>query len=159
LAERAGAYQITVFTDPTPLCAGPVDITVLVQDAATGEPASDVQVSIKAGWRGAPDSVTHPATREAATNKLFYAANFDLPEPGWYTVEVSVTGARGEAQVHFELEAAQPLPPFVAMWPWLGWPALAILLFGAHQVVVRRAQRRSLGKDAPARAGGRNRDI
>jgi len=35
LSERQGGYQITAFTSPTPFRAGPVDISVLVQDAAT----------------------------------------------------------------------------------------------------------------------------
>jgi hypothetical protein len=42
LSERAGGYRVTVFTDPTPLRAGPVDVSVFVQDADTGEPADGV---------------------------------------------------------------------------------------------------------------------
>jgi hypothetical protein len=138
LAEQSGSYRITVFTDPTPVRAGPVDVSVLVQNASTGEPAADVQVTIKTGQRGSPDVVIHHATTEAATNKLFYAAIFDLPEPGWYAVEVSIAGPQGEARVQFDLEAVEPLPPYLAMWPWFGWPVLAILLFSIHQVLVRR---------------------
>jgi hypothetical protein len=138
LSEQRGSYRITVFTAPTPLRAGPVDISVLVQEAATGEPVSGVQVIIKAEWHGFPRVVRqHPATTEAATNKLYYAATFDLPEPGWYSVEVSIEGAMGEAQVCFELDAVDPAPPWLAMWPWVGWPVLAILLFGIHQLLVR----------------------
>ena len=139
LSEQKGNYRITVFTAPTPLRAGPVDISVLVQEAATGELASEVQVTIKAVWRGSPGvALHHPATTEAATNKPYYAATFDLPEPGWYSLEVSIDGALGEAQVRFDLEAAEPLPPWLAMWPWVGWPVLAIILFGIHQLLVRR---------------------
>src|SRR5437868_713061 len=95
LSERQGNYRLTVFTTPTPLRAGPVDVSVLIQDATTGEPASDVQVLIKAAWHGSPALVIrHLATTEVATNKLYHAANFDLPEPGWYTLEVSVAGGR-----------------------------------------------------------------
>jgi hypothetical protein len=138
LAEQKGNYRITVFTAPTPLRAGPVDISVLVQDASTGEPASDVHVTIKAAWSGSPAvAIQHPATTEAAINKLYYAATFDLPESGWYSLEVSIDGAPGEVQVYFDLEAAEPLPPWLAMWPWIGWPALAILLFSIHQILVR----------------------
>jgi hypothetical protein len=138
LSEQNGNYRITVFTAPTPLRAGPMDISVLVQDASTQEPASDVQVTIKAAWRGSPAvALQHPATTEAATNKLYYAATFDLPEPGWYSLEVSIAGALGAAQVRFELEAAEPLPPWLAMWPWVGWPVLVILLFSIHQLLVR----------------------
>ena len=37
LSEEQGRYRITVFTAPAPLRAGPVDVSVLVQEAATGE--------------------------------------------------------------------------------------------------------------------------
>jgi hypothetical protein len=138
LSERKGNYRITVFTAPTPLRAGLVDISVFVQEAATEQPVSEVRVTIKAVRRGAPGmAIQHPATTEAATNKLYYAADFDLPEPGWYLVEVSIDGALGQTQVHFELEAAEPLPPWLAMVPWVGWPVLAILLFSIHQLLVR----------------------
>jgi hypothetical protein len=139
LSERKGDYQITVFTSPTPLRAGPGDISVFIQNAATLEPVSAMQVTIKATRRGSPDVIIqHPATTDAATNKLYYAATFDLPEPGWYSLEVFVAGTLGDAQVRLELEAAEPLPAWRAMWPWIGWPILAILLFSIHQLQIRR---------------------
>lgn len=139
LSERQGNYRLTIFTAPNPLRAGPVDVSVLIQDAATGEPASDVQVMIRAVGRGSPALVIdHPATTEAATNKLYYAATFDLPEPGWYALEVSIVGAGGEARSYLELEAADPLPPCLVLWPWLAWPVVVMLLFSIHQFLVRR---------------------
>jgi hypothetical protein len=127
-----------------------VDVSVLVQETATGKLASGVQVTIKAVRRGSPDVAFHgPATTEAATNKLYYAAIFDLPEPGWYSVEVSIDGVLGKAQVRFELEAAEPLPSWLAMLPWVGWPVLVILLFSIHQLLVRISQ----AKPFPARRG------
>ena len=36
LTQRHGDMQITVFTSPSPLRAGPVDVSVCIQDAATG---------------------------------------------------------------------------------------------------------------------------
>jgi hypothetical protein len=124
------------------LRAGPVDISVLVQDAATGDVVSGARVAIQAAWRGSSGVlVRHPATTEAATNKLYYAAHFDLPEPGWYSVEVSIDGARGAAQVRFALEAAEPLPQWQAMWTWFSWPGLVIATFAIHQLLVRRRPR------------------
>jgi hypothetical protein len=115
-----------------------VDVSVLVQDAVTGEVASMAQVTIKAVRRGSPGmAFHHPATTEAATNKLYHAAVFDLPEPGWYSIEVCVDGVMGKAQVGFDVEAAEPLPSWLALLPWVCWPALAILLFGMHQLLVR----------------------
>jgi hypothetical protein len=138
LSQEKSGYRIAVFTTPTPLRAGPVDFSVLVQDAATGELASGVQATIKAQRQGDSAALSQPATAQAATNKLYYAATFDLPEPGWYSVEVSILGPRGETQVHFDVEAAEPLPQGLSMLPWVGWPLLAIAVFVFHQVLVRR---------------------
>jgi hypothetical protein len=119
-----------------------VDVGVLVQDADTGEPVSGVQVIIEMVHHRSPDvALCHRATTEVASNKLYYAANFDLPEPGWDSVLVSIDGALGEAEVDFEMEAAEPPPAWLEMSPWVGWPVLATLLFGVHQLLVRRRSR------------------
>jgi hypothetical protein len=142
LSEQQGNYRITLFTSPSPLRAGPADFSALVQDAATGEIVSGVQVSMSATRRDALGAVIHhAATTEAATNKLYHAATFDLPAPGRYLVEVSIDGALGGAQVHCEVEAAEPLPPWLTLMPWIGWPFLAIVFFCFHQYLVRRRAR------------------
>src|SRR4051794_5008990 len=65
LSEQKGNYRITVFTLPNPLRAGGVvDVSVLVQDAATGDLASDVQVTVKTGRRESADvAISHRATK------------------------------------------------------------------------------------------------
>src|SRR5260370_35678607 len=98
-----------------------------------------------------PLALEYPATREAATNKLFHAAQFELPEPGRWQLEVQVEGVHGQAMIGGELDAAPPLPRWQELWPWLGWPVLAIALFGIHQMLARRrpakAGRAAGGKD------------
>jgi hypothetical protein len=141
LRERAGNYQITVFTSPTPFRAGPVDISGLVQDAATGECVPEAQVTVRVTARATGQVLEYPATSEAATNKLFHAADFQLPEPGWWDVEVAVDGAHGPAMIRFDVMADEPLPRWLDLWPWFGWPALAVALFGIHQMLVRRKVR------------------
>jgi hypothetical protein len=141
LSERRDGCQITVFTTPTPFRAGPVDISVLVQNAETGNPISDARVTVRTVPRGRPaEAVQHTATSEAATNKLFQAAVFDLPEAGWWEVEIAVEREQKIIRTRFEVEAADPPPRWWSLWGWIGWPALAILLYGVHQLLVRRRQ-------------------
>jgi hypothetical protein len=119
-----------------------VDISVLIQDAATGKPLPETQVNVQAMPRGRPGTaVRQVATTAAATNKLFHAAVFELPEPGWWEVEIAIQGVQGPAQVRFALEAAESLPPWLDLWPWFSWPVLAIGLFTLHQGLVRRRTR------------------
>jgi hypothetical protein len=138
VSERAGNYRIAVFTAPTPVRAGPVDVSVLVQDVTTGECLSETRVSVQL-TRADSGYVLHgPATTAVATNKLFHAAVFELPEPGWWQVAVAVEGRHGPASVRFGILADEPLPRWVELWPWFGWPVLAVALFGVHRILVRK---------------------
>ena len=46
LSEKRGDYRITVFSSPSPFREGPVDISVLVQDAVTGQPLPQARVTV-----------------------------------------------------------------------------------------------------------------
>jgi hypothetical protein len=137
LREQAGAYQVTVCTSPTPLHAGPVDVSVLVQDAA-GECGPEARVTVRLTARETGEVLEYPATAEAATNKLFHAAVFELPEAGWWDVEVAVEGPHGPALLRFAVQADKRPPRWLELWPWFAWPVLAVALLGLHQVLVRR---------------------
>ncbi|HET6883692.1 MAG TPA: hypothetical protein VFI31_26295 [Pirellulales bacterium] len=133
-SQRHGNVQVTVFSEPTPLVAGPVDLSVLVQDVATGEvlyPAIDIELSPRP-----EDSIPlhERATRTAATNKLFQAANFELPDAGWWDVKVDIDGPNGHVMVPFDFEAGQPPPTWRSLWMWFTWPFFAIALFVAFQL-------------------------
>ncbi len=136
LSQRQGAYQVTVFTQPTPCRAGPLDVSVLLQDAVTGRPISDAQVTVTAIANGTP--ITARATAGTATNKLLYEAILDLPAPGRWRFEVAIDGRQGASSVAFELEALDPLPAWWTFAGWIGWPALAVALFAVHQLLARR---------------------
>jgi hypothetical protein len=142
LRERQGAYEITVFTAPTPFRAGPVDISVLVQDAGSGEPVPEARVTVTLKARPDRTGLRQEATHAAATNKLLRSAVFELPWAGLWEAEVTIAGGRnegrGEEKVHFAVEAAEPLPHWVSLWPWLTWPALVVALFALRRRVVRR---------------------
>jgi hypothetical protein len=138
LCERAGDYQVAVFTLPTPLRAGPADVSVLVQDAATGECVPQAPVTIRLTARASGRVLEPPSTCGTAGNKLFREAVFELPEAGWWDVEVSVDGPHGPACVQFPVEAGEAPPRWLDLWPWFGWPALAVALFALHRALVGR---------------------
>jgi hypothetical protein len=143
VSEPRGRWQVTAFTSPTPLRAGPVDVSVLVQDAKTGRPDPAARVTVTAASRTTPPVVvTEPATTGAATNKLLVAAVFDLPEGGWWDFRVDVSAAGETQEVTFEAEAAEPLPGWVSLAGWVGWPAAAVLVFAAHRLLVWRKTER-----------------
>ena len=150
LRERAGNYNIAVFTSPALFRAGPVDVSVLVQDSETGAQLPKAQVTVRLVEQADPwTRLEYPATLETATNKLFHAAEFELPRPGRWEVEVETDGPSGRAVVRFEVEAAEAIPRWREVWPWIAWPAGAVLLFAIHQMLVRLHQRRYIKKSEP----------
>lgn len=139
--DRAGPYQLSVFTAPTPLRAGPVDVSVLVQDAAALRPLADARVTIEITAPPLP-SRRYELTRDAATNKLMTAAQFDWPGAGQWRVHVAVSGELGQAQAQFALEIHEPLPPWREMAAWIAWPFGVIALFTVHQMLMHRRCRK-----------------
>ena len=78
-----GPWRLTVFSEPTPLRAGPVDLSVLVQQAQNDTPVLDATVSLMLEHPETEvSSILVEATREAASNRLLYSAKFELPTPG-----------------------------------------------------------------------------
>lgn len=141
LSERKGNYHITVFTAPTPVRVGLVDMSVFVQIAATGEPDLGARVRIRAVPRGRPDAaIEQTATNEQATNKLFQAAVFDLPESGWWDVALLLDGLGEPIELSFAMEVEDALPRFWQLVPWIAWTGAAIFLFLIHQGLVRRKE-------------------
>ena len=137
LSEKKDGYRITVFSAPSPFRAGPVDISVLVQDAVTGAPLPQARVIVCMTKIGQP-ALEYPATQEVATNKLLHAAQLELPAPGLWQLEVRVEGLHGSAVLACEVEALERLPRWHSLWLWITWPALAIALFCIHELLARR---------------------
>jgi hypothetical protein len=139
LSECSGGYRITTFTAPTPFRAGPVEISVLVQDETSGEPAREATVTIRLAPQERPAKILkHRASTEASTNKLFQAALFTLPEAGRWIIDVEVDGTKGPGRSRVVVDAAGPPPRWVTLWPWIAWPALVVVLFAVHQRLARR---------------------
>jgi hypothetical protein len=145
LAERAGDYQVTVLASPVALHVGPADLSVLVQDAATGQPVDGLLVTLSLAPEGSSpaDGLVQPATRAAATNKLFYAAKFELSAAGRWTLSATVENRQRTETIQGVLEVAGPPPRWLELWPWIGWPVVVVLLFALRErLVCAHRQRR-----------------
>jgi hypothetical protein len=140
LSAVVGPYRITAFTSPNPFRAGPVDVSVLVQDARTGDAVPDADVTLHLSSRENPDETRdYRATAGTTTNKLFHSAMFELPQPGEWNVAIDVAAAAGKAHASFDVAAADRLPRWVSFWPWFAWPFAAIALYVVHQALTAKA--------------------
>jgi hypothetical protein len=139
LIERQADYRISVFMSPDPLRAGPTDISVLIQDAETGNPITNAQIIVTLTSTSAPSRTIYAAaTNDAATNKLLSAALVDLPEPGEWNIEINCLAQHTAFQVHFLIDVGERTAPCLEGWSWFTWPAGAVILFGIHRRLVWR---------------------
>lgn len=153
LSQLDGNLQCSVFTSPASPRVGMVDISVLVQDAATGKVRDDVPVTIHLQPIDEPAMVLQQsATSANATNKLFRAAQFDIPQSGMWraSVELNANPAGTKPVDHskppltFEFAVAPPLPAWLEIAPWIGWPFAVLSLFLVHQIFRLRSVRTSV---------------
>ena len=103
-----GDSRVSVFTSPTPVPPDTLDVSVLVMEVGRSEPVEglDVRVALTPIGHTAP-SQTERATKEAADDPRYYAAEFHLGGAGLWDVAVYVAGPGGEGEVSFRIEAAE----------------------------------------------------
>lgn len=148
--QIVGPYRVTLFGSPSPLRAGPADLSVMLQDAKTGAPVLDQQVTVQVqavaaaakseAWVPPCCSMKTtvaavPATHDAAQNKLLYAANVLLPASGPHEIVVRL----GDARFQTTANIAPPAPPLTAYWAYLAAPPVIIAGFALNQRLRRRS--------------------
>lgn len=138
--QEAGPFTVTVFTAPEPLTAGPADVSVLVQDRASGEVLLDARVEVRLTAPGARESRTFVAG--PGTNRLLKSAAVFLPNAGLWAFEVVVRRAADAAAVSGTMPVEAPAPRLVAIWPFVAAPPVAVALFALGV----RSRRRRRGK-------------
>ena len=96
LRQKTGGYQIAVFTSPTPLRAGPVDLSVLIQDAATGEwvPEAQVTVCLKAPGPDPPWNVRQRPKRRPIDSSTRPCSNYRHRAAGMWKLPSKVRTGR-----------------------------------------------------------------
>jgi hypothetical protein len=145
---EAGPYRVSAWTEPNPIRAGQLHVTVAVSQAPEpgadqGDVVLDAAVQVRLEPVGlAGEAVVAPATRENAVNKLLYEADMELPAEGRWQVTVEVAGPAGAGSAAFEIDA---LPSSTASGlralPWPVWAGLGLMvLLAGGMVWAGRAQ-------------------
>src|SRR5262245_27684443 len=135
--KSAGPFSITVFTTPSPLRAGPVDISLMIQRSDNQQPLLDCIADVQLRNRG-DVTISSKATHDAAQNKLFYAAQVRITEPGVWDLEVTIRRGDDTAKVSGAITLAASNPVLLVYWRSLAIPALFISLFALNQWLKRR---------------------
>jgi hypothetical protein len=138
LRQTAGPFVLTVFTAPEPLAVGPADVSVLVQDAATGNVVLDADVEIRVRPMDGVRTVRYTAA--TGRNRLLRQATVDLPFSGRWHLEVAVRRGSQEAIISGLLPVSTATSRWRAAWPLLAAPPVLVALFLAGASRRRRAR-------------------
>ncbi|MGB7553361.1 MAG: cytochrome c oxidase assembly protein [Candidatus Korobacteraceae bacterium] len=131
---QTGPFSIAVFAPSGDLPAGPTNLGVLVQDRNTDEILLDSAIELTA--RPAADvgplgPAVHASSADSE-NKLLQTAELDLPAPGDWTVNISLSRNSERAEVSLPLRIVKRESGLGDMWPYFIFPAFGMVLFGAY---------------------------
>ncbi len=140
LSQRYGDLQVSVFTFPSIPRVGLIDVSVLVQDAKTKRIREDIPVTVQLQCI---DKTAIPlrqsAVNNVATNRLFKAAEFDVPIAGNWRAVVLLPNEKDISPITLELAVGSPLPSWLQLAPWVSWPFALAILFVIHQKLATRS--------------------
>ena len=122
LSQVANERRLTVFTSPTPLVCGPVDVSFLVQDKAGGQVAREAQVKVIFEHVESGQSIEKLANFFDSTNKMLQSTETQLTRPGQWNLHISVDS--GEF-VNIPVYLSEPNP----IGSWIAGIILAPLVF------------------------------
>jgi hypothetical protein len=142
--------QISVFTNPGVPSSGPVDLSVLVQDASTHAAVLDAEVHASlrpetpdrraSAWAPPLCAATSISNLQSfrldhtgAQNRLYYAALVQIPSAGKWHLSLDVRQGNRNAVVEAPLEVASQGAPWASYWHLFLFPLVAIGLFAAIQ--------------------------
>lgn len=147
--QTVNDLDITIFASPLPLRAGPVDVSVFVQEGKKAILDAEVEIAWSPSASSSPawmppccsmeqstDKI--PATRAHSQNKLIYSAIVPVKSSGTSELVVRVKAPHREALLSTDITVGPPSSPALAYWPWLAFPPFAILGFALHQRLSRR---------------------
>ena len=142
LRKEAGPFVITVFTAPAPLSAGPVDLSLLLQNRNGLEPVLDASVSLILRSEASGAEIQARPTREWAQNKLLYAAPVTLAEPGKWQLDVTILRNGERTEATGTIDVARAFEMASSYWSYIAFPPLIIVLFVIRERLIRRKAKR-----------------
>ena len=165
LRQTQGPFSVTVFSPAEVIEWQATDVSMLIQEAATGKVVLDATVSFSPrppeGVTGQPSPesccrprvvptlangkskpVRVPATREHASNKLLYAAPLEFGAPGNWKLQILVSRETDLARFDCQLPVAVRPEKLTTLWPFLSFPPLAVTAFLLNQWLRRQSLRK-----------------
>jgi hypothetical protein len=152
----AGSFHVTVFTLPPILSAGPVDVTVLIQDRMKLNPLLDARVTLdlraeagntlkKQAWsppacalNTSPSLTDIPARLNHGENRLLYGVLVQVPSSGTWKLKINIQRDAETESVSTLLKVNPPVSPPLAYWQLFMLPPLGVLGFVLNRTARHR---------------------
>jgi hypothetical protein len=141
LRQETDDLAITVFTSPSPLSVGPVDISLLLQNRQGLEPVLDASVWLVLHEDDSGLEFRARPTREQARNKLLYAAPVMFSQPGRWKIAVIVKRNGKETDAVGTVKVAPAPVNSVSYVGYIAFPPFMIGLFIVRERLVRQRSR------------------
>lgn len=138
---EAGAFAITVFASPAPLSAGPIDISLLVQNRDGLEPVLDANVSLLLRPLASGTELRTPASRDQARNKLLYAAPVTLAESGKWQIDVTILRNGERTDATGTIDVAPTREMVASYWGYVAFPPFMIVAFVVREGLIWRKEK------------------
>lgn len=136
-----GTMKISVFSSPVPLRVGTIDLGFYLQRRADNEVIPDADIKIKIIEKDSDQwEANGVATKQQATNKLFYSAIMEISQPGDFVCLVEIDAAEESVTFSFVIRVEESLPRWEQMWPWFVWPFPLIFLYVLIQIRRKRSR-------------------
>jgi hypothetical protein len=137
--ERSHGWIVSIFAAPDPPRVGPIDVSILVQEKATGTVVADAEIAVTlTSLRDTNVTLSAPASRQQATNKLLQSALLVAPSVGDWQGIVHCSAGNSNAEIPFTLQIDAAPPAWTKLAPWFLWPLAAAAVFVAHRTLGRR---------------------
>ena len=160
LRETQSPFVITIFTPPEIVKNCPAEISVMVQRQDSSEPMLDATVNLTltapASSVGepaeevcgpsetAPGGGVFPATRQQASNKLFYTALVEFDAAGEWRMQALIGRGGESVKIGCNIPVAPPPGRLVSLLPYLLIPPMMVALFAVNQGLRRHLLSRRL---------------
>ena len=147
----------TVFAFPSPLRAGPADISVFLQRPDSNDPVLSAKVEVS--WLASTTATTtqakwmppcctmenaqpwQTATTGNSKNKFLYSTMIPIKMSGPSQLAVRIQYQRKSQEFTVGIDALPPYSPVTAYWPWLAFPPCAIGLFALRTHLANKPRR------------------
>ncbi len=153
--QPAGPYRLYTWTQPEPMRAGEVHLTIAVTQATddavqsepTETPITDATVVVTlTPLDGSSAPLTVQATLQSSLGSIYYETDAILPSAGDWRVSLAVQGREGSGQGEFTMSAAAPRQA--------NWTLIAIggiLLLGILALIIWRTATPNRQPEPPRR--------